>query len=83
MDIVDQGASALVCAPTSSGKTFISNYIICKVLAESPTGVCVFVAPTKALVNQVQAQVCKLWKLVGFSHLNWLAVDLSSWGGKT
>ncbi|KAK9832186.1 hypothetical protein WJX74_002273 [Apatococcus lobatus] len=64
LDIIDQGASALICAPTSSGKTFISNYVICKVLAESNKGLCIFVAPTKALVNQVQAQVYADFKIV-------------------
>ncbi|PRW57760.1 DEAD DEAH box [Chlorella sorokiniana] len=61
LDAVDAGASALVVAPTSSGKTFISNYTISSVVqrAEDPDGVVVFVAPTKALVNQVTAQVYK------------------------
>jgi ERCC4-related helicase len=54
---VDQGKSVLVSAPTSTGKTFIAFYLIEKVLRESDDGVLVFVCPTKALVNQVYAEV--------------------------
>ncbi|KAK9808714.1 hypothetical protein WJX72_002409 [[Myrmecia] bisecta] len=60
LDVIDAGKSAVVCAPTSSGKTFISVYCMETVL-KGPVkdGILVFVAPTKALVNQVAAQVYK------------------------
>ncbi len=55
--VVDENKSMLVCAPTSSGKTFIGFYAIETVLRRSDTGVVVFVCPTKALVNQVYAEI--------------------------
>lgn len=57
LDAIDANRSAVVCAPTSSGKTFISSYCIDRVSKADEEGVAVFVAPTKALVNQVAAQV--------------------------
>lgn len=59
LDAIDARASCVMCAPTSSGKTFISSYCIDRVMRESTDGVVVFVAPTKALVNQTAAQVSK------------------------
>ena len=64
LDIVDRGESALVVAPTSSGKTFISFYTMQQVISKNlrrksgeAKAFVVYVSPTKALVNQVAAEV--------------------------
>jgi len=57
LDIVDSGESALVVAPTASGKTFIGYYTMDKVLREDHEGVAVYIAPSEALVRQVSAEI--------------------------
>ncbi|PFH60934.1 hypothetical protein XA68_18554 [Ophiocordyceps unilateralis] len=57
LDAIDADKSLLVVAPTSAGKTFISFYAMKKVLRSSDDGVLVYVAPTKALVNQIAAEI--------------------------
>ncbi|PSK58644.1 hypothetical protein B9Z65_6659 [Elsinoe australis] len=71
LDLIDQKKSVFVVAPTSAGKTFISFYAMRQVLRESDDGILVYVAPTKALVNQIaaelQAQYTKKFKYAGKS----------------
>ncbi|KAK8083334.1 hypothetical protein PG996_002115 [Apiospora saccharicola] len=57
LDAIDAEKSLLVIAPTSAGKTFISFYAIKKVLQFDDDEVLVYIAPTKALVNQIAAEI--------------------------
>jgi superfamily II RNA helicase len=57
LDQLDAGKSVFVVAPTSAGKTFISFYAMEQVLRAGNDDVLVYVAPTKALVNQIAAEV--------------------------
>ncbi|KAF4777168.1 DEAD/DEAH box helicase [Colletotrichum scovillei] len=57
LDAIDDDKSLFVVAPTSAGKTFISFYAMKKILQNSDDDVLVYVAPTKALVNQIAAEV--------------------------
>lgn len=57
LDAIDKDKSLFVVAPTSAGKTFISFYAMKKVLKADNEGVLVYVAPTKALVNQIAAEI--------------------------
>jgi hypothetical protein len=57
LDEIDARRSLLVIAPTSAGKTFISFYAMKQVLESNDNDVLVYVAPTKALVNQIAAEV--------------------------
>jgi superfamily II RNA helicase len=55
LNAVDKRQSIIIVAPTASGKTYASYYAMGKVLKDKDdtNGVCVYVAPTKALINQV------------------------------
>eukprot|EP00467_Chlorarachnion_reptans_P011033 CAMPEP_0114531348 /NCGR_PEP_ID=MMETSP0109-20121206/26009_1 /TAXON_ID=29199 /ORGANISM="Chlorarachnion reptans, Strain CCCM449" /LENGTH=2464 /DNA_ID=CAMNT_0001714189 /DNA_START=104 /DNA_END=7498 /DNA_ORIENTATION=- len=80
LDIVDRRGSALIVAPTSSGKTFASYYAMKKILtfnrqSKAASGgfktgsaggpfLVVYVCPTTALVNQVAAGVYRRYGAV-------------------
>lgn len=57
LDGIDANQSVFAVAPTSAGKTFISFYAMRKVLEADDESVLVYVAPTKALVNQIAAEI--------------------------
>ena len=71
LDELDANNSVFVVAPTSAGKTFISFYAMEKVLRADDDGILVYVAPTKALVSQIaaeiQARFSKIYKYGGKS----------------
>lgn len=56
LNCIDSYKSTLVVAPTSAGKSFMGFHAMSRTL-ETEDGVLVYVAPTKALVNQVVAEV--------------------------
>ncbi|KAJ7083417.1 hypothetical protein B0H15DRAFT_425762 [Mycena belliarum] len=62
LDCIDDRYSVLVIAPTSAGKTFISYYSMEKILRDSDDGILVYVAPTKALVTQIAAEIYARFK---------------------
>ncbi|RXW18628.1 hypothetical protein EST38_g7226 [Candolleomyces aberdarensis] len=57
LDCIDANHSILVVAPTSAGKTFISFYAMEQILRASDDDILVYVAPTKALVTQIAAEI--------------------------
>ncbi|KAI5803279.1 DEAD/DEAH box helicase-like protein [Peziza echinospora] len=57
LDALDEDKSIFVVAPTSAGKTFIAYYAMEKVLRANDDDVIVYIAPTKALVNQIAAEI--------------------------
>lgn len=57
LDAIDAKKSLFVVAPTSAGKTFISFYAMKQILQSNDDDVLVYVAPTKALVNQIAAEI--------------------------
>ncbi len=62
LDELDADRSVFVVAPTSAGKTFISFYAMERILKADNDGVLVYVAPTKALVNQIAAEIQARYK---------------------
>ena len=72
LDELDRDRSVFVVAPTSAGKTFISFYAMERILRADDDGVLVYVAPTKALVNQIAAEIqARFNKVYKYSKSVW------------
>lgn len=57
LDAVDREDSIVIVAPTASGKTYSSYYAMQQAQKKSSNGVCVYIAPSKALINQVAGTI--------------------------
>jgi hypothetical protein len=70
LDVVDAQQSAMIVAPTSSGKTFISFYCMKKIIdgnladRRNRRKLVVYVCPTKALCRQVAADIFRRYGAV-------------------
>lgn len=53
--------------PTSGGKTLISEIAIEKHLETNENKICVFIAPTNALVNEISKKMTKRFRILGIS----------------
>lgn len=60
--------NTLVCLPTGTGKTFIAGVVILNFYRWFPTGIILFIAHTKALVNQ-QVETCYKFTLIDRDHV--------------
>jgi superfamily II RNA helicase len=56
LNSIDSRQNCLVVAPTSAGKSFMAYHAMRRTL-ETPDGILVYIAPTKALVQQTLAEV--------------------------
>lgn len=72
LDILDDGRSVLVAAPTGSGKTLIAEYAVARAIAEGSRAF--YTTPLKALSNQKYLDFCRIY---GTGSVGLLTGDIS------
>ncbi|XP_955365.1 dead/deah-like helicase, putative [Theileria annulata] len=70
LDIVDAKESALVVAPTSTGKTYICYYAMEQVLRLDDLGMVIYVAPNTALALQVTYEITARFSSKYYTNTN-------------
>lgn len=66
----DEVSRALVSMPTSAGKTLIAELAIIKVLESHPGAKCVYIAPSRALVDEIEEKLRRRFRFLGYKVAN-------------
>lgn len=56
----------LVAMPTSAGKTLIAEMLLIRALERNPNGKCIYVAPSRALVDEVESKLHYRLRFLGY-----------------
>ncbi|MFC2053158.1 DEAD/DEAH box helicase [Chloroflexota bacterium] len=62
----DEVSRAVVSMPTSAGKTLIAELLIVKALEDNPGTNCVYVAPSRALVDEIEIKLHHRLRFLGY-----------------
>lgn len=79
----NQVSRALVSMPTSAGKTLIAELAIIKILEGNKGAKCVYVAPSRALVDEIEEKLHRRFRFLGYKVANMVgAFEMSEWERK-
>jgi len=66
-NIISKNDNYIIQMPTSAGKTFVAEMIILNNLVDNPGGKCIYIAPFKSLVNQVEETLSSHLGKIGYN----------------
>src|SRR6266700_6502557 len=69
-DLLTSDDSFVIQMPTSAGKTFIAELAILATLTNSPQKKCLYIAPYRALVNEIEDRLAETLGALGYRILN-------------
>ena len=76
----EQVSRALISMPTSAGKTLIAELAIIKILESSKGAKCVYIAPSRALVDEIEEKLHQRFRFLGYKVANVVgAFEMSTW----